>query len=309
MRRRVALLGHPSYHYEALTARENLRVAARFLGRTTDASRPGARWREVGLAERADDAVAEFSAGMRKRLALARVLLQDAEVVPPGRALRRAGSARLPPARRLFGELRAAARTVILATPPPRTRACDLCDQALVLEEGRLAWSGPAAEPPGRGGGPPGAGPVSALAAPPQGAAAAVADARQVGGRLRLRRVALLLFSFAVGPTPLPCASTPPGSSGWPCCCPRRWPWPRASRPRPSTARSRACCSSPPRPAPSTTERPSSTRCPPRPAGGGARAGDGGTVRRRHARPSRPRSGSSSSAPPAFRRPGRFTLR
>ena len=32
VRRRVALLGHHSYLYEALTARENLEVAARFLG-------------------------------------------------------------------------------------------------------------------------------------------------------------------------------------------------------------------------------------------------------------------------------------
>ena len=35
----------------------------------------------VGLAERADDPVASFSAGMRKRLSLARVLLQDAALV------------------------------------------------------------------------------------------------------------------------------------------------------------------------------------------------------------------------------------
>jgi ABC-type multidrug transport system ATPase subunit len=38
VRRNVALLSHHSYHYEALSALENLQVAARFLGK--DAGRP-----------------------------------------------------------------------------------------------------------------------------------------------------------------------------------------------------------------------------------------------------------------------------
>jgi ABC-type uncharacterized transport system ATPase subunit len=47
----------------------------------------------------------------------------------------------------VIGELRRAAATVIMATHlVDRGRA--LCDHALLLEEGRLAWSGPAAEMP-----------------------------------------------------------------------------------------------------------------------------------------------------------------
>jgi len=140
VRQQVALLGHHSFHYEALTARENLEIAASFLGRSIDAG----LLTRVGLAERADDPVSSFSAGMRKRLALARVLLQEAAVVlldepygeldPPGFAL----------LDRVISELRSRGATVIMATHlVERGRA--LCDRALMLEEGRLAWSGPAA--------------------------------------------------------------------------------------------------------------------------------------------------------------------
>src|SRR6186997_225301 len=79
VRRNVALLGHHSYLYEALTARENLEIARRFLGAPAD--RVDALLAEVGLLARADEPVLVFSAGMRKRLALARALLQDARVL------------------------------------------------------------------------------------------------------------------------------------------------------------------------------------------------------------------------------------
>jgi len=143
IRREVALLAHQSFLYEALTARENLHVAASFLGRGAEADLIA----RVGLAGRADDPVASFSAGMRKRLALARVLLQDASVVlldepygeldPPGFDLLDGAIA----------ELRARGATVIMATHLVE-RGRRLCDRALLLEDGRLAWSGAAAAMP-----------------------------------------------------------------------------------------------------------------------------------------------------------------
>jgi ABC-2 type transport system ATP-binding protein len=101
--------------------------------------------REVDLAERADDPVSTFSAGMRQRLALCRVLLKDAAVVlldepyghldPPGFRL----------VDRILESLRAKGRTVVMATHLlARGRA--LCDQALLLEGGRLEFAGPSAE-------------------------------------------------------------------------------------------------------------------------------------------------------------------
>jgi ABC-type multidrug transport system ATPase subunit len=82
---------------------------------------------------------------MRKRLSLARTLLRDTAVVmldepygqldPPGFRL----------VDRVIASLRERGATVLVATHLLE-RGASLADQALVLEAGRLAWSGPAAE-------------------------------------------------------------------------------------------------------------------------------------------------------------------
>ena len=151
VRRQSALLGHYSCLYEALTALENLRVTARFLGREASRRLLVEKLAEVGLADRADDPVMTFSTGMRKRLTLARTLLQEASVVlldePYGHLD--------PPGFRfvddVIGRLRAQGATVLLATHLLE-RGAVLCDQALVLEAGRVAWQGRAVDLPREGG-------------------------------------------------------------------------------------------------------------------------------------------------------------
>lgn len=151
VRHLIGLLSHQTYLYDSLTALENLQVAARFLG--ADAGR-GALLpllEEVGLADRADDPPATFSAGMRKRLSLARVLLKRAPVVlldepyaqldPPGFRL----------VDRLLDRLRERGATVLIATHLLE-RAAEQCNNGIVLEEGRLAWSGPASDLAARSG-------------------------------------------------------------------------------------------------------------------------------------------------------------
>jgi heme exporter protein A len=148
VRRRVALLGHHSYLYEAFSARDNLAAVARFLG--APAERVEALLERVGLAARADDPVSVFSAGMRKRLSLARALLQEADVLlldEPYGELDPAGFALLD---RVLDEQRARGATVLIATHLlEHGRA--LCDQAITLDEGRLVWSGAAADLPAPG--------------------------------------------------------------------------------------------------------------------------------------------------------------
>jgi len=78
-RARIGVLSHDTHLYAPLSARECLAFHARMHGLRApdlDAALDG-----VDLLDRAEDRVAGFSRGMRQRLALARTLLHDPEVV------------------------------------------------------------------------------------------------------------------------------------------------------------------------------------------------------------------------------------
>jgi heme exporter protein A len=135
VRKSTALLSHYSYLYESLTARENLEVTADHLG----VGRNGvlSLLERVNLDTRADDAVATFSAGMRKRLSFARVLMQQPKVVlldepygqldPPGFEL----------VDDVVAELKSRGVTVLMATHQVE-RVRSLSDHVLLLEAGRV---------------------------------------------------------------------------------------------------------------------------------------------------------------------------
>ncbi len=80
LRTRIGLLAHDLYLYPELSARHNLRFFAALYGLD-----PGLlvdqALESAGLADRADDAVAGFSRGMRQRLALERALLHQPKLV------------------------------------------------------------------------------------------------------------------------------------------------------------------------------------------------------------------------------------
>ncbi|MGH9459374.1 MAG: heme ABC exporter ATP-binding protein CcmA [Thermoanaerobaculia bacterium] len=151
VRRATALLSHATYTYEALSAIENLRIAARILGRDAGGEVLTALLDQVGLAGRAADPVASYSAGMRKRLAIARVLLQEAAVVlldePYGQLD--------PPGFRFVDHLVEVSlqrgATVVVSTHQLE-RGAALCDDGIVLENGLIVWRGPAGELPASGG-------------------------------------------------------------------------------------------------------------------------------------------------------------
>jgi ABC-2 type transport system ATP-binding protein len=149
-RRSIALLGHRTHLYEPLTAAENLAVRARFLGRSAERAAILEQLEEVGLAGRADDAVHTFSAGMRQRLALASVMQQQAPVVLLDEPYGHLDPQGFLLVDGLLDGLRRRGATVLMATHLlERGRA--LCDRALVLDEGRLLFSGASSQLPQSG--------------------------------------------------------------------------------------------------------------------------------------------------------------
>jgi heme exporter protein A len=80
-RRRVGLLSHANYLYEDLSAEENLLLVARVLSLPNPKQTVAACLERVGLASRSQDVVRTFSAGMRKRVAMGRMLIKDPDLV------------------------------------------------------------------------------------------------------------------------------------------------------------------------------------------------------------------------------------
>ncbi len=83
VRGRIGLLGHEPLLYRDLSGRENLRFHARLHGLRSEAAerRIEALLTAVGMERRADERVAELSAGMRQRLAICRCVLHEPELL------------------------------------------------------------------------------------------------------------------------------------------------------------------------------------------------------------------------------------
>jgi heme exporter protein A len=83
LRGRIGYLGHEPLLYRDLSGRENLRFHAKLHGRAGAAAE--ARIEQLlaaaGMERRADERVAELSAGMRQRLAICRCVLHEPELL------------------------------------------------------------------------------------------------------------------------------------------------------------------------------------------------------------------------------------
>jgi len=134
-RGRIGFLGHEPLLYKDLSGRENLRFHARLYGRRGAAAegRIERLLASVGMERRADQHVAELSAGMRQRLAICRCVLHEPELLlldEPDSNLDAEGREL---ARELIGP--GEGRTRILVTHDPE-RALPEADQVLRLGAG-----------------------------------------------------------------------------------------------------------------------------------------------------------------------------
>jgi heme exporter protein A len=140
VRGRAVYLPHATGHYDDLTAEENLRFAATMFGWGQGESAEVCRdaLETVGLSEASAGRVVTFSAGMRKRLALARVLTARPSLLlldEPHAALDGEGMALVD---RLIGLWKEAGVTVMVASHQAE-RVTSLADATVRLEGGLLA--------------------------------------------------------------------------------------------------------------------------------------------------------------------------
>jgi heme exporter protein A len=135
-RGRIGVLSHQSFLYGGMSAAENLDFYARLYMLPDRAARVDRALDEVGLGERRADAVRTFSRGMQQRLALARTLLHEPEVVlldEPYTGLDAHAAAML---RGVLGRLRDGRRTVVLVTHN-LDEGLELADRVVVQVAGR----------------------------------------------------------------------------------------------------------------------------------------------------------------------------
>jgi heme exporter protein A len=138
IREHVGLLGHNSGLYDDLTAAENLTFSLRMAGRSPDRRSIGAALERVGLTDVADERARGFSAGMRRRLGLARLLLRPPHVLlldEPYAAFDADGVEVV----NAFAREVAAEGGVVLLTTHDLTRAVDVMSRRVHVADGLLA--------------------------------------------------------------------------------------------------------------------------------------------------------------------------
>ena len=139
VRHRLGFFSHQIGLYEDLSARDNLAVFARLGGRPASAGALVAALAGVGLEDRPDP-IRRYSAGMRRRVALAALLLKQPELAlldEPFSALDPSGMAQVADI------VKTLSGTVVI-TSHQVERAAALCDRAVLLAGGVMRWRGPA---------------------------------------------------------------------------------------------------------------------------------------------------------------------
>jgi heme exporter protein A len=141
LRAEVALLASETYLYDDLTARENLRFILTMAGRRPEVGSLEGALETVDLATHADERVRTFSSGMRRRLALARMIVLEPRLLlldEPYNSLDEAGADLVDV---LVRRAAHAGHVTVLATHDA-PRALAVADKVAVLERGEVTYWG-----------------------------------------------------------------------------------------------------------------------------------------------------------------------
>ena len=144
VRSRTGFIGHTGLVYPGLSATENLKFYARLYDVAQPADRVRSLLAEVGLSPRADDPVRTFSRGMVQRLAIARALVNDPDLVlldEPYTGLDQHAARML---RRQLDIVHGSGRTVLMVTHNLR-EGLELGTRVAIMDRGRFLFDEPAA--------------------------------------------------------------------------------------------------------------------------------------------------------------------
>ena len=142
-RARLGMIAHQPMLYRELTARENLTFFARLYGATNLQARAEQMLDQVGLADRANDRVKTFSRGMAQRLAIARAMMHDPDLLladEPFAGLDIASSEKLE---QLFVQLNDKGKTIVMANHDV-DQSLRLARRVVALNQGAVVFDAPA---------------------------------------------------------------------------------------------------------------------------------------------------------------------
>ncbi len=144
-RRRIGVLSHKGFLYGHLSAEENLRFYGQLFGLVDVDNVVRHKLQHLGLQERATSLVRDLSHGMRQRLALARALLHDPDVIlldEPYTGLDPSAAVVL---QGVLSDLRDGRRTIVMVTHN-LSEGVALATTAAIMNRGRFVWQGKRAE-------------------------------------------------------------------------------------------------------------------------------------------------------------------
>ncbi len=139
----LGVLGHRTFLYGDLTARENLLFYGRLFGVAHGAERVTELLQAVGLEPQTRQLVRTYSRGMQQRLAIARALLHRPPLLlldEPFTGLDQHAVMRL---QALLYDLQTEERTVVLSTHDLQ-RGLMVCDEIMIQSRGKIVYQGAA---------------------------------------------------------------------------------------------------------------------------------------------------------------------
>jgi heme exporter protein A len=139
VRRRLGFLGHESFLYPDLTPIENLTFYGRAYGLSQLEERITRALEQISLHDWGNTPVRTFSRGMEQRLALARALLHEPDLLLLDEPYTGLDSRGVTTLQATLARAKGQGKTVVLTTHD-FALGLELCDRALILHRGHLSW-------------------------------------------------------------------------------------------------------------------------------------------------------------------------